>query len=1156
MKRRLSIKSALLFVLLLAPPATQRAQVPNNLAPGAPGRDAQWTSAGKEAVGTSNTTESKVWFTLRGGVMDEVYYPTVDVANTRTLQFVVTGCREGSAEEGAPGRLEITDPHSLSFRQTSETDVHTLTKSYTTDPERPVVLIDVEFKSRCRALQQVYVVYDPSLNNSGMHDSAWTEDGALLASDADKASALVSNSGFAETTNGYLGTASDGLEQLLKQGRLADTYARATDGNVVQVGLLPGNHVTLALGFGREPAEALRSARASLAKGFAKAREEYEQGWHDYVKTLRRVGAKHQAQFDMAAMVLKAHEDKTFRGAMIASLSIPWGGGSNANEPNVGGYHLVWSRDLYNVATAFYALGDKASADRALDYLFRVQQKPDGSFPQNSWLDGRHFWGSLQLDEVSFPLVLAYQLGRTDNETFVKHVRPAADFIVREGPFTPQERWEEKSGYSPSTIAAEIAGLTCAAEIARRNGDEASAAIYTSTADDFARNVERWTVTTTGKHGDGNYYLRLSFNEDPDDGAPFDMGNGGSTFDEREIVDAGFLELVRLGVRPPQDALVAKSLEVVDKVIKVETPNGATFYRYNHDGYGELDDGRSWNFDGKYTGKGRLWALLAGERGQYELSLGRKPDAERRLDAMAGFANAGGMIPEQVWDRPKSPRPEFRFGEGTGSATPLAWSMAQFVRLATNLQEGRNLDTPDIVAARYASKPEPPPRANADFSFPAREILATTQAGTTLHVTGGARAPGSRAFILEGSERREVRPDAQGNFSFDVTAARDTTPVVVAVVSPTGATYFQRAYVGGLSPDELKRLESDLYPPDFAERAKSVASSPAIEGEGVTFVYRGDAKRVEVVGDFTGWTPSGLALREAPGTTNVKYIRLKFPVGARIEYKLIADGEWILDPLNPNKNNNGVGDFNSYFAGPDYHTSAYSSGSDELRGRIERLAVPGDDKRKVQVYLPPGYAEGAARYPVLYMQDGSESIELGRAAETADRMISAGKIEPFVIVFIDPFDRMKEYWADDRFADWMTQTLVPLVDSRYRTRATRDGRALSGASLGGTISVWAALRHPETFARVAGLSTAFQVDEYRVLASLSRLDDEARRKNPLRFYLDAGRYEPLILEAARRANILLRARGYPVTYREAPVGHNYMAWRDRLAEAYTAVWAK
>ena len=185
------------------------------------------------------------------------------------------------------------------------------------------------------------------------------------------------------------------------------------------------------------------------------------------------------------------------------------------------------------------------------------------------------------MDEVSYPLVLAYQLGRTDNETWAKHVRPAADFIVRHGPATPQERWEEKSGYSPSTIAAEIAGLTCAAEIARRNDDQTSANVYLAAADDFARSVERWTATTTGVYGHKNYYLRLTFNDDPNDGAPFNVGNGGGTYDEREIVDAGFLELVRLGVRAPQDPLVAKSVAVVDKVIKVDTPNGAAFYRYN-----------------------------------------------------------------------------------------------------------------------------------------------------------------------------------------------------------------------------------------------------------------------------------------------------------------------------------------------------------------------------------------------------------------------------------------------------------------------------------------------------------------------------------------------------------------------------------------------
>jgi glucoamylase len=1149
---RAILLSVFLFSSSIAPYA-QRAD--NNLAPGAPGHDAQWTNAGKEAVGTSNTLDSKVWFTLREGAMTEVYYPTVDVANTRTLEFIYTGCGNPSLEsKDAKHRVEVIDPQSLTFRQVSETDMYTITKTYTTDPERPTILIDVELSGRCRALQRFYVYYDPSLNNSGMHDSAWTEDGALVASDADKASALVSSSGFFETTNGYFET-SDGLTELRSRGDLETRYARAADGNVVQVGEVRGSKFTLALGFGREPSEALKNARASLAKGFARARAEYEQGWHEYVKTLRRVEAKYQTQFDMAALVLKAHEDKTFRGAMIASLSIPWGGGSNANEPNVGGYHLVWSRDLYNVASAFYALGDKPSADRALDYLFRYQQKPDGSFPQNSWLDGRPFWGSLQLDEVSYPLVLAYQLGRTDNETYVKHVRPAADFIVRNGPFTPQERWEEKSGYSPSTIAAEIAGLTCAAEIASRNGDGASATVYIAAADDFARNVERWTATTTGVYNDKNYYLRLSFNDDPNDGAPFDVGNGGGIYDEREIVDAGFLELVRLGIKSPQDPLVAKSVAVIDGVIKVETPNGASFYRYNHDGYGEMDDGRPWNWDGHYTGKGRLWALLAGERGEYELARGMKTDAARRLDAMSGFANEGRMIPEQVWDKPVSPRPDFRFGEGTGSATPLAWSMAQFIRLATNLQEGRNIETPDVVAARYAKTQSPPPRANADFSFPAPAILERMQAGTTLRINGGMRGTGGRAFALVGDERREFTRDAQGNFSLDVTVARGDTNIVIGAISPSGATYFQRALVRGLSSEEKEKAERELYPPELAEKVKSAKTSPLVEGEDVTFIYRGDAKNVQVVGDFTGWSPSGLVLREVPGA-NARVIRLKFPSAARLEYKFIADGEWILDPLNPNKNNNGVGGLNSYFIGPDYRPTPFASGSNDLRGHLEKLELPNDAKRKLQVYLPPGYAQGAARYPVLYEQDGTQFIELGRAAEIADRMIVEGKVEPFIIVFIDPIERMKEYWADDAFADWMAQTLVPAVDARYRTRAERDSRALSGASLGGTISVWTALRHTEAFARVAGQSSAFQIDEERVVAALSKLDEETRQKYPTRFYLDAGQFEPLILDVNRRVNVNLRARGYAVVYRESASGHNYTTWRDRLADVYTTLWAK
>ncbi len=700
------------------------AQTTNNLAPGAPGRDAQWEGAGKEGVATSATLESKVWLTLRGGVMTEVYYPTVDVANVRALQFIVVSADRKAVEveaEDTSHSLFVLDPRSLTFSQVNQakSGAYTIRKTYVVDPRRNAIQIRVHFETRGRAPYSLYVYYDPSLNNSGMHDSAWAQGDALLASDADKASAVVSSTGLDELTNGYFET-SDGLTELRREsvaktystgfdekrlargGRVINRYARAADGNVVQVARVKNPAAfTLALGFGKEADEALKNARATLARSFAEVRTEYDDGWHEYLASLRKVEAKYQAQFDMAAMVLKAHEDKTYRGANVASLSVPWGGGENANEPNVSGYHTVWSRDLYQVATAYLALGDKAAADRALSYLFTTQQKPDGSFPQNSWLDGRPAGGGLQMDEVAYPLVLAYQLGRTDNETWVRHVKPAADFLAHKGPQTPQERWEEEAGYSPSTIAAEIAGLVCAAEIARRNGDDASHRAYLATADEWARKVSRWTATTSGPHGDKNYYVRVSDDEDADDGARLEINSNGGTWDEREIVDAGFLELVRLGIVPADDPLITKSLAVVDRVIRVETPNGEAWYRYNHDAYGERDDGGRYD---AHAGKGRLWTLLTGERGQYELARGDKEAARRRLDAMMNFANAGLMIPEQVWDKPGSPAPDLRFGEGTGSATPLAWSMAQFIRLAVNLQEGRNLDTPDIVAARYLKR--------------------------------------------------------------------------------------------------------------------------------------------------------------------------------------------------------------------------------------------------------------------------------------------------------------------------------------------------------------------------------------------------------------------------------------------------------------------
>ncbi|MGI8786478.1 MAG: glycoside hydrolase family 15 protein [Pyrinomonadaceae bacterium] len=741
--------TALLIITFLFLPAMIFAQTNN--APGAPGKDAQWMTAGKQAIGTSANLESKVWFTLAEGALTEVYYPNVTVANVHKLEFIVVNPKTKKVEtetEDANHEIKVSRSDSLTFQQinTAKSGEWTITKTYTTDVERDSILISVNYSGLSE--NEIYVYYDPSLNNTGMHDTAWTQDKAFLASDGDKSSALIcAECSFKKMTNGFLGI-NDSIEQLRKNGKILNEFGKTENGNVVQSAQISGAFnaefsrfgvqlFQLVLSFGNNTQDALENARLSAKKGFQKSQTEYEKGWSDYVKTLPRVEAKYRAQFNMAAMVLKAQEDKTVRGANVASLTIPWGGGANANEDVGGGYHLVWSRDLYQVVTAYMALGDTAAANRALDFLFDIQQKPDGSFPQNSWLDGKRGWGSLQLDEVAYPLILAYQLKRFDLQTYENHVKKAADFLVKTGPKTTQERWEEKSGYSPSTIAAEIAGLVCAAEIAKRNGDETSANLYLKTADDWQSNIEKWTATTKGKYCDGNYYLRLTENGTPDAGEKIVLNNGAGTYLESEIVDAGFLELVRLGIKSPDDPLIVKSVKVVDEVLKVNTPNGEAFYRYNHDGYGEMDDGRRWNFDGKYTGKGRLWALLSGERGEYELALAEKwwvdwnrndaekrkldpdlakakvirkwlPEARSRLDAMLSFANEGLMIPEQVWDSPNVPKtvgnqfvPELKFGEGTGSATPLAWSMAQFIRLAVNLQAGRNLETPDVVYNRY-----------------------------------------------------------------------------------------------------------------------------------------------------------------------------------------------------------------------------------------------------------------------------------------------------------------------------------------------------------------------------------------------------------------------------------------------------------------------
>jgi glucoamylase len=671
--------------------------------PGAAAAATDWTEADKDGYGTSTTTTSKVWHTLDDGRLTEVFYPDLGTPSVRTLEFVVSDGK-GFSQRDTQARnrsVELLDSRSLTYRQVNEEPRrYRITKTYATDPARNVLLVDVRFESLTGKRLGLDVLYDPALGNDHTDDVAQPDRTALLATDSGSpvASAVVGAPAFERTSSEGSG------------GDLVQTAHTSLTGLTGSQGL------TLALGFGDTTSAARSAASASLASGFAAVRNAYEAGWHAYLGGLKGTPGSADAKlYNVSVMTLAAHEDKTYRGGYIASPSMPWIWASSKIENPSGAYHLVWSRDLYQIATALIAAGDTAGANRALNYLFVRQQKPDGSFPQNSTVDGREHWTNLQLDEVALPIVLAWQLGRTDGALYRDHIKKAADFIVNfpNAPFTPQERWENQSGYSPGTIASEIAGLVCAADIARRNGDAASADRYLRTADDWQKRVEGWTATTNGPYSPRPYYLRLTKDGKPNSGTAYNIGDSGPTVDQRKVVDPSYLELVRLGVKRADDGVIRNTLAVVDQQLAAGQSSGRYFWhRFNFDGYGEQKDGSPWDFGfpqnptenwANNTTIGRNWPIFGGERGEYELLTGNSAAARGRLANMAAAANDGEMLPEQVWapDFPPAGQPGFPLGEGTFSATPLAWSHAQYVRLAWSIDEGRPVERPAIVAARY-----------------------------------------------------------------------------------------------------------------------------------------------------------------------------------------------------------------------------------------------------------------------------------------------------------------------------------------------------------------------------------------------------------------------------------------------------------------------
>jgi len=694
-----------------------------NAAFGQPGIHPRWTHGGKDGIGTAYAASSQIWFTLWNGIITEVYYPTVDRPQLRDLQYLITDGTSFFHEEKRhlKSKFERLSDHALGYRCTNSDPEgrYAVVKEIITDPHLACVLQrtrltgDESFLSKLR----LYALCAPHLEVGGWGNNGYVAelDGRkiLMAQKQGTWLALAATLPFSRVSCGYVGR-SDGWTDLAGNFQMDWQFDHATDGNIALTGeLIATGHreFTLGLAFGDTQHHAITTLFQALGIPFEVHHQRYTEQWDRtsaHQLPLEKVSSDNGNLYHSSFSLLLAHEDKSYPGALIASLSIPWG--EAAGDKDQGGYHLVWTRDMVSSASALLASGENATPLRALIYL-AVSQQEDGGFSQNFWVNGNPYWRGIQLDEVAFPILLALRLSRANAlQDFDPYpmVLKAASYLLRHGPVTEQERWEEASGYSPSTLASNIAALIGAAYFCRQRADKAAAEFLEQYADFLESHVEAWTVTTEGTLVPGirRHYIRI-LPDDVDNPNPAEDPNSGilkianlapdvpNSFPAKEVIDAGFLELVRYGIRKPDDPVIVDSLKVVDATLKVNTPTGPVWRRYNHDGYGQREDG------GPYVrwGKGRAWPLLTGERAHFELSAAR--DIKPFLRAIEGFASSTGLLPEQVWDEKDQPRSHMFLGRPTGSAMPLMWAHAEYIKLLRSVSDGRVFDLIPEVANRY-----------------------------------------------------------------------------------------------------------------------------------------------------------------------------------------------------------------------------------------------------------------------------------------------------------------------------------------------------------------------------------------------------------------------------------------------------------------------
>ena len=697
-------------------------------APGAPGIPPRWTSSDKSGVGTALSATSRVWFTLSHGILNECYYPRVDQACIRDFGLIVTDgqsffaeekrdteCRIRAIEDGVPA-YELVNTHrppdggAPRFR---------IVKRVITDPSRDVVLQEVRLEVLAGPPLRLFALLAPHLVNAGTNNTAWLGDykgqKMIFAEGGGAALAMAASTPMLARSVGFAGV-SDGWQDLTRHFGLTWAYDRAVDGNVAltaELALPSDGPLYLALGFGRSPTEAAFRARASLQDDFARIARHYARAWRDWQSGLAKLDRPIRGQngYRVSTAVLRAHEAPSFPGGFIASLSIPWGAAKG--DDDLGGYHLVWPRDLVETAGGLLACGAHDEAVRVLDYL-RTTQEPDGHWPQNNWLDGSSYWQGVQMDECAFPILLVDMalregaITQAQSRAYWPMVRAASAFLLLNGPVTGQDRGEENAGYSTFTLAVEIAALLVAAECAAREGAADFARVLRETADAWNASLDEWCFARGSalarEIGIDGYYVRMAPDRPPS-GQSDIAGNvliknraeGQGVFPAADIVSPDALALVRFGLRAADDPRMVQTVQAIDRVLRVELPSGPGWYRYNHDGYGEHADGSS--FDG--TGQGRLWPLLTGERAHYALALDDRAQAEALLAAMEACTSRGALIPEQVWDTDDIPARELFRGQPSGSAMPLVWAHAEHIKLLRSLADGAVFDLPPQTVRRY-----------------------------------------------------------------------------------------------------------------------------------------------------------------------------------------------------------------------------------------------------------------------------------------------------------------------------------------------------------------------------------------------------------------------------------------------------------------------